>query len=267
MNPTTSNPGLRIATPAPPKEVEFKRADPAAAPKRLVLSVDGEAKTGKTHFCLTAPGPMAYHDLNLGLEGVLNQFPDLEVYPFYYDIPVSAALPGSAFTSLTEPARKTWEQLVRNYRASLEKMHSVVLDDGTGAWELCRLARLGKLAQVLPIQYAAVNAEFRQLSQLALIQRTCNVIYTHKMKAVYKNEQKTEEKERAGFGEIEYDVQAVIRTHRDTTKAGLEQFAITIEECRPRMEATGTRFVGSDCTFTRVATAIYPGTTEDYWRG
>lgn len=259
-----TNPQVTIKS-GVPVEVEFVRAK-ITPPKRLVLSLEGDPKTGKTNFCLTAPGSIAYHDLDLGLEGVVDKFPEKEVYPFYYDPPVSVALPGSSFAAIAEPARKCWEEFVKNYRASLQKKNSCIVDTASEAWQLCRLARLGKLAQVLPIQYAAVNAEFRQLTQLALTNVECNVIYTHKMKAVYKNEQKTEEKERSGFGEIDYDVQAVLRTGRDFTKQGIEQFSITILECRSRMEASGTRFSGRDCTFQKVATAIYPNTTEEDWR-
>lgn len=257
-------PAIKVIPP-----VEFIQAK-ITTPRRLVLALDGESKTGKTHFCLSAPGSIAYHDLDLGLEGVLEdilrEFPDKEVFPFYYDAPISAALPGSQFTAIAEEARKCWELFIRNYRASLQQKRSCIVDTGSEAWALCRLARLGKLVQVLPIQYTAVNAEFRQLTQLALTNLECNVIYTHKMKAVYKNEQKTEEKERAGFGEIDYDVQAVLRTYRDTTKTGVEQFSIVIEECRPRMEATGTRLVGRDCTFQAVAKAIYPESDPEIWK-
>ncbi len=34
-----------------------KKADPQ---KRLIIQVEGHEKTGKTHFALSAPGPIAY---------------------------------------------------------------------------------------------------------------------------------------------------------------------------------------------------------------
>lgn len=261
---TSSPPQVSIGRPTP-KPIEFTRIV-NLPPTRVVMSVDGLSKEGKTNFSLTSPAPVCVHNLDLGLHGTAEKFVDKELYQFTYSIPMSASLPGSGLTSLGEPARKVWEEFVTQFRASLEKMRTVVVDTGSEAWNLCRLARLGKLTQVIPIQYTAVNAEFRQLVQLALAQTKCNVIFTHKMKDEYKGDQKTGRLERVGFGEIGYDVETVVRTSRDYTKAGVDQFQLEIESCRANLEATGKRLSGTDCTFSKVATLIYPDTTEDFWK-
>ena len=250
-------PGVRV--------VEYKRAT-AEPPTRLVMTVDGPAKEGKTNFALTAPGPIAIHDLDLGMEGVIEKFTEKEIYPFRYEVPISTMLPGTEFTSIATAAQAVWKEFVLNFRDSLTKMRTVVVDTGTEAWSLIRLARLGKLTQVLPIQYTATNAEFRQLTQLALSQTACNVIFTHKVKDVYKDDKKTGEVERAGFTELEYDVQTVLKATRDYTKKGVEQFQLEIQACRANLGASGTRFVGDDCTFAKVASTVYPNTTEDFWK-
>lgn len=247
------------------KSVVYTRAK-ADPPTRLVLSVDGFGKEGKTNFALTAPAPIAVHNLDLGMEGVVEKFIDKEIYPFDYDVPLSAMLPGSEFASLSDAAQKVWREFVTNFRDNLSKMRTVVVDTGTEAWSLVRLARLGKLTQVLPVQYTAVNSEFRQLTQLALSQQRCNVIFTHKVKDVFKDDKKTGAVERAGFTELEYDVQTVIKATRDYAKPGVEQFQLEIAACRANLEATGSRFIGNDCTFAKVATKIYPGTTEEFWQ-
>jgi hypothetical protein len=246
--------------------VEYKRvvSEPA---RRLVLTIDGPPKEGKTEFTLTAPEPITIHNLDLGLEGVVEKFAATkEIYAFDYQIPMSAMLPGSEFSGMSDAAQKVWKEYVRNFRDSLSKMRTIVVDTGTEAWQLVRLARLGKLTSIMPVQYTAVNAEFRQLTQLALSQNSCNVIFTHKVKDVYKDDKKTGEIERAGFGEIEYDVQAVLKASRDYAKTGVDQFSIQIATCRANLGASGRRFTGTDCTFTNVATAIYPSTDEKYWK-
>jgi hypothetical protein len=250
-----------------PGVIEYKRVS-QEPPKRLVLSVDSPPKWGKTHFCLTAPDPIAVHNLDLGLEGVVEaeEFKSKEIYVFDYQIPMSATLPGSEFSGMADAAQKVWKEYVRNFRDSLSKMRTVVVDTGSEAWQLVRLARLGKLTSVLPVQYTAVNAEFRQLTQIALSQNVCNVIFTHKVKDVYKDDKKTGEVERAGFGEIEYDVQTVLKASRDYAKTGVDQFGLEIAACRANLSATGKRFVGADCTFAKVAAAIYPSTTEETWK-
>lgn len=261
-----TSPQVSIGRPAP-KKVEFKQAV-AAPPSRLVISLEGPPKTGKTEFALSAPGPIAIHNFDLGLEGVVEKFLDKKViYPFEYQIPISARLPGSGFAALADPAARVWEEFVTNYRACLdnEEIRTIILDTGSEMWNLCRLARLGKLTQVLPIQYTAVNAEFRQLTQLAMANTRANVIYIHRVKPVYKNEQKTEETERSGFGEIEYDVQSVLRTTRDYSKAGPEQFGVTIQECRGNIYASGKELRAGDCTFKGVARAIYPDAPSELW--
>lgn len=259
-----SNPQVTFSKPVP-KKVEYVKYT-KTAPERLVMSIDGPAKSGKTELALTAPGPVAVHDLNFGLEGTIEKFLDKkDIYVFSYAIPISARLPGSSFSSVVEPANKLWEEFAINFRASLQDMRTVIVDTGSEIWELLRIARFGKLAQVPPMSYGPVNAEFRQLTQLALNQNKCNVIYLHKVKPVYKNEQKTEETERSGFGEIEYDVQSVLRTNRDYSKSGADQFSVRIEECRARMEASGTEFRGGNCTFQNIAASIYPDIDPEFW--
>lgn len=252
------------ARPGARPEIKYVRAI-VEPPKRIVMCVDSLPKQGKSHFCLTAPGPIAVHNLDLGLEGVLEEFSDKEIYRFDYQMPLSAMLPGSEFSAMSDAGQKVWREFVLNFRDSLSKMRTVVVDTATEAWALVRLARLGKLTSVLPVQYTAVNAEFRQLTQLALSQNTCNVIFTHKVKDQYVDEKKTGLFERSGFGEIEYDVQTILKAERDYTKSGIDQFAISIGDCRANIKATGTRFSGSSCTFSKVATAIYPSTKESDW--
>ncbi|CAN5950562.1 unnamed protein product [Sphagnum jensenii] len=263
--PTTNAVSVGGVRPGVMKEIVYTRAS-VETPKRMVITLDGLAKEGKSHFAMTAPAPIAVHNLDLGLEGVLEGFTDKEIYEFLYRIPLSASLPGSEFTAMADAAQKVWREFALNFRDSLSKMRTVVVDTASESWALLRLARLGKLTSVLPVQYTAVNAEFRQLSQLALSQNTCNVIYTHKVKDQYKDDKKTGLFERSGFGEIEYDVQTVLKTQRDYKKVGVEQFSIEIADCRANLAASGKRFVGDDCTFSKIATAIYPNTKEEDWK-
>ena len=42
--------------------------------KRLVISVAAKEKEGKTHFLLTAPGPIALQSTDIGHDGVVQKF-------------------------------------------------------------------------------------------------------------------------------------------------------------------------------------------------
>ena len=44
------------------------------APRRMVVALDGLEKMGKTSWALTAPGPIALQNLDIGAEGVIQKF-------------------------------------------------------------------------------------------------------------------------------------------------------------------------------------------------
>ncbi len=44
-----------------------------------------------------------------------------------------------------------------------KEIKSIVIDTASEAWELVRLARFGKLTQVMPQHYGPVNTEFRDM--------------------------------------------------------------------------------------------------------
>ena len=52
----------------------FRKAGADAIRHRLIISVDGHEKQGKSHFALTAPQPIALFDVDTGLEGVVEKF-------------------------------------------------------------------------------------------------------------------------------------------------------------------------------------------------
>ena len=250
-------------TPVPP--IVFKEYDETAR-KRLIMSVEGLHGCGKTNFSLTAPGPVAVHNFDDGLEGVVEKFIDKKkIYPFHYRIPQSIALPGTpAGNSLSDSAKKIWEEFVLNFRASLPDMGTVVVDTGSESWELARLARLGKLTQVLPHQYTAVNAEFRELLRLGY-RYGCNVILLHKLKKEYLNDKPTGNYEKSGFGDVDFIVQTTLRAYKDPKGEGLDRFRMKVSKCRPNPLLEETEFVGEQINFPFIASAI-TGTESEEWK-
>lgn len=252
---------IKPATPAQAPKVEFKRAV-IEEKKNLVMSCDGLPKTGKTEFMLSMPAPLCIHNFNFGLKGVIDKHVSAgkEIYVFDYHLALSRAV-----VDVAAIAPKTWDAFVRQFLESLKEMRSVGVDMGGEAWDLVRMARLGKLTQVLPVQYVNVNAEFRQLIQEAIRSGT-NVVFLHKLKPEYKDDKKTNNLERAGFGDIGFDMEAVLRTSRDYSKKGVDQFSATLEECRARFEASGKVFTGAEVNFANVATTIYPNSKIEDWQ-
>lgn len=245
-------------------EVKFERYA-ASPPTKINMTVDSLAKDGKTRFALTAPGPTAYHDFDFGLHGVADKFPDLELYHFPYQFPATLRLPGTEFSSLSEAAGKIWTEFITNVRASVERCRTVVVDTGTKTWDLIRLARLGKLTQVLPVQYTAVNAEYNELIQ-QLHRSKANIIWLHRLKAKYEDDKKTGEFERSGYNDMAFEVDTVLRLSYDESKKGEEGFRAKIGNCRPNRLLQGTEIVGADISFPKLGAILYPATSEETWK-
>lgn len=237
-------------------------------PKGILISTEGLQKCGKTRFALTMPSPVYILNLNFGLSGVIESF--LEAGKEYYvediQVPLSKDLPGQAFTLQSTAAAEQWRKAVLSVQEALkdQDIKSIFIDTASELWELLRIARLGKLAQILPVQYMAVNAEFRQLLQILLCSGK-NIILSHKVKPEYVNDQKTNRMERAGFGDTGFDVQLELKLERDLKREGEDQYGLTFLDCRARPTLNGSILRGKDCDFLKVMTTVYPNTTEADW--
>jgi len=208
------------------------------APKpRIILSVDGLDKHGKTRFAFSAPKPLIYLDFDIGKEGVIEKFTKQSPYiltspPFLFrpsevgfgeeesekhskEI-VDAAWPvlqrfrTTYLRALREPCLKVAGQKVM--------ARTVVIDTGTEAWQLLRLAEFGKISQVKPHHYVQVNGLMRDIVR-AGFDSDVNVIWLHKLKAEWKDNaegkgRKTGTIERDGFDGMSYLVQANLLAYR-----------------------------------------------------
>lgn len=237
-------------------------------PKGILISTEGLQKCGKTAFGLSMPGDLYILNLNWSLAGVIEPYikNGKTIYVQDIQIPFSKELPGQSFTILSTAAAEQWRKAILSLQEAIKEptVSSIFIDTASELWDLLRIARLGKLQQVLPVQYAAVNAEFRQLLQLLL---TCgkNVVLSHKVKPEYVNDQKTNRFERAGFGDMGFDVQVELIASRDLKKDGDDQFTLTFGDCRANKTLKGTVLNGRDCNFLKVVSLIYPETTEKDW--
>ena len=236
----------------------------ASTQRRLIVQVEGHEKTGKTHFALTAPGPIAYFGLDLGDEGVVEKF--LAQGKEIVTPDDSVRVPSAIEMHLEGPrldASPAWDQLKRAYIAACKspQIRTIVWDTATETWELIRLARFGKLSQVMPVQYGPVNAEMRGLIRMAY-DSDKNFVMLHKMKAEYVNDKKTGKFERAGFNDTGYIVQVNLRTFHDPED---NSFGIEVLNARQNMTLCGQVFTGDLCTFPMIATMILPNTQPGDW--
>lgn len=240
---------------------------PTTVNPRLILSVQGLEKNGKTHFALTAPGPIAVINFDTGLEGVVHKFAT-EKQIVHADYRVEAGN-GSADT-IAGNAQKVWAKYMADYKWALANMRTIVIDTGSELWELLRLARFGKLTQVMPHHYGPVNNEFRQMVKMAY-DGSANVIFLHKMKDEYLNtvnsagkeiSNKTGKKVRVGFSDIGYLVQSNLLSEYDPEAA---DFQITIRDCRQNASLNGEVVPAPLNDFPTIAQMILPDSLESDW--
>jgi len=172
---------------------DFELLDPNKKPRhRLVLAVDGREKQGKTHFALTAPGPIAYLDFDMGTEGVVEKFQAagkvvIKSKPFNVRPP---ELAGGAQQAMAI-GEQEWKRFKSSYYRVLSEpiarwqgkaamARTLVVDTATEMYSLLRLAEFGQLTQISQFKYREVNSIMSDIVREAQ-SRDVNVIFIHKM--------------------------------------------------------------------------------------
>jgi len=254
-NPQTVLPGFKIAnsTPRP----------------RLIISVEGLDKSGKNNFGFSAPGPLTYLNFDIGDEGVIEKFQDKK----------QILVPENPYSTRFEndgkqkaEAAKEYTRFKKDYQTALKYTRSVLIDTASETWELLRLARLGKLTQVMPHHYVEVNQEYRDLIREAF-DNDANLILLHKLKAEWKNDaagkgSKTGRFERAGFAETGFLVQINLRMWREEIadrEEGDLGFRCQILNCRQNPEIQGMVLMNDMISFEMIGALVYPEMDSSVW--
>lgn len=189
MPPPVPRPAATPAAPAAPAgsllDAGFSVAKSSTQP-RLICCTEGLPGSGKTHWAFTAPAPIAYIGLDQGEEGVIDKFlgtkqvHTITFPPFAFQKNQQAAM--------MEQASALWEQIRKAVTAVCHPnsgVRTLIIDSATEAWEICRIARFGKIEQVLPEHYGPVNREFEALLRLPFSTQNLNAIYLHRQEKEY----------------------------------------------------------------------------------
>lgn len=227
--------------------------------RKACLSVEGREKRGKTHFALTAPGPIIYINLDEGLDRVQPEikFPTLDLR--VVNVP-SFSRDGHP-DKVAEEALKVWENLKQIHMSALDAARTVVYDSFTEVWELARLARFGKLQSVQWFHFGPVNREFHDFIR-EYNRHDANLILIHKVMAEKdENGSKNGNYERKGFTHIGFDVDDFIRVDRDDNGA----FFAEVVESGHNPAVRGKRFTEPGNTFADIALSLFPASTPAEW--
>jgi len=233
----------------------FSKASDKILP-RLIASVSGMEKNGKTSFALSAPGPIIYFNFDFGLEGVINKYAgSKDIYVKEYRF--SRVMTPDKYVTLMAGFTTDFHSALRS------KARTIVIDTATELWELLRLARFGKLTQVQKWHYGPVNAEYITLMREGYSYDK-NVVLLHKMKRTYVNDAFTGAYERKGFNDTGYLAQANLEVYRDGLDGG---FYLTINDCRQNSALGGMEFPLTDgfSGFGFLAQLIFPDSIESDW--
>jgi len=224
--------------------------DYVETPRRLIISEEGREKTGKSHFALTAPEPIIYLNVDLGIEGVVGKFQDQGKQVYLYDVRVPR-----------EGKAEMWQSLWAEFRQRVRKVYelrtgSVIWDTASELYELCRLSHFGRLTEVKPSDYSIVNNEWKEVLRIAY-DSPMNTVFIHKTKAIWRavptssgrsSLTKTNEFELSGYSDMGYMVQVNLVMYREDTSDG-PQFSAYIKDCRQNPYIAGQILRGPMCNF------------------
>lgn len=235
--------------------------------RRLICSAESAEKSGKTHFALTMPGEIAYQNLDVGLDGVIQKFQsDKRIWISNYRF----ALPSYNQTeqdrkNTSTNCRTLVERFKDDYKRALDraKVRGIVWDTATEIWEAIRLAHFGKLLQVKPHHYSEPNAEMRELLRWAY-DSDKNFCFLHKLKDQYINDKRTGKLERQGFKDMGYTVQVVIRMIKDRSKPAPDCFYFEVTDCRQNPAIENLAFDYPENNFPMLAAHVYDSELEEW---
>lgn len=253
--------------------IEFRPlSDSDVFKPRLIISASAKQKVGKTHFGLTMPDPIAYFQFENGLEGVGSK-PEfrrkkIDKVAFDWTRPTAANKGSDRVIGQAQRASDKfqvhWSHAIDNYR-------SVIMDTATHIWEMFRIAKFGKLGEVMPHHYAPVNAEFRSFIDQAMAS-SVNLLLIHRVKEEYRDNKATGRMVRDGYKGAEYDAQVCIGMDRDfgpndtdPYKPPTGPFYFQVYDCRQNPDLVGQTFVQPDNTFMDLAVAVYPDQDPKVW--
>lgn len=254
---TTQGPATQPAAPTP----QYTPARPAASPaagslpplvagwsvpsatptRRLIAAVSGLEKMGKDFFALTASldedtSPVFLHNFDYGLEGVVEQFlvRGGKLFVAQYRLPKGwRTLPEDqkklVATKAHDEFERMWDDSVARGKGT------IIVDTHSEEWEVRRVAKFGKLTQVMPHNYGEVNNEFREMVRDAY-DSGMNIIFLQKEKPEYVNNNKTGKTEPSGYTDLPFVVQTNLKAYRDPNDM---RFKIFIKDCRQNASLAG----------------------------
>ena len=205
------------------------------APRRSIMSIEGLDKSGKSRLAMSAPEPIVYLDLDVGTEGVIEpMMAQREILLYQVEQPSKLGTQSQVMDRFSA----VWQDIQARVSEALQlESGTLVIDTFGEAYEICRLAHFGKLAQVQPHQYANCYKDLREICRVAY-KSHMNCILLHKLGSNFH----TGELEFQGWKDVPFQVQTTLRTSRENSPTG-PVFSAEVMSCRRQMTLMGQTLV------------------------
>jgi hypothetical protein len=242
----------------------FSHKPPALKAPRIAAATEGKTKCGKTHFALyTPPEPLAFIMLDPGSLQLADKAlaKGRKIFPKFIAHNKKAS---------KDEGVALWKEFLEAVRLilQLKSIRTLVIDTITEAWELARIAYLGKLTNVKGIHYTEVNSAFSGLmNEIYYTRPDLNLILIQKVKKQYVKSGSGDNDmgnwdgksyEAQGYGELEYLVDVSL-VHGFNKSDGFFFTTKDSEATRFGPEFSGLKFKQSseECSFLDLATHIF----------
>ena len=250
------------------KQPDWGRFEPASREDRyrVLWSSQGVGGSGKTHFGLTAPEPIAVMLFDpIGLEGLTRQplFREKGIHVIEYKFNLAR------FNDENDRAKfadDTMSQFIEDYEVALVNARTILWDKEDHVWEGLRYARLEAVSG-RPASYYELNLEYRGWFQQAAdagvnlgVMRGMKERWGTRINRKTGAEQpfSTGEYDPRGMKEVPELVQVSL-AHRWSDED--QAFMIKVlDKCRLNKDLIGQEF--ADLDFMTLASLLYPETAE-----
>ena len=233
-----------MTTPNAYQQLGLTTPDANRVPRRLVVSLAGLEKTGKTHFALTGRPPIVIFNLDVGTEGVVEKFVAQGKEVYVHNIPLSRPAGMLKNAAASEEVSDSWRSKWVDLSVKLEQVYAlnpgtVVVDTWTEAHELARLAHFGKLSQVQPHNYGPVNDDMAALVRQAYRAEQTTTVFLQKMRTKFGTN--PPELEVHGWSQMDYMVQVNLRNGKSPNQSGqgIDTYFSQIKDCRQNPHVVG----------------------------
>ncbi len=239
----------------------------------LSILASAEPGSGKTHFSLTAPGPIAFLTFDRPSLDVLDKFAKQGkvIHRAAFDIPV-----GSGLNAGATKYKKAWddfeETMLHAYQSG--QYRTVVVDNIGGAWDLLRMNLFGKMDKVPARYYGPANARFNELivEHNRHVGRGINTIMVARRDEVYGADGNPSGRTKAsGWKHLPYETEVnVLLGHVAAEGPGDLGFRMQVEQCKTNPPVMGT-VIGDTSkgfppvNFQTLATMARPDVDPRHW--